>query len=86
MTSSFVSLVSQVEGAYNDNEVVRIKGVTLPITLALLATMLGRSPTSAVSDPGTSLADGNIPDNGTTTTQTEASNSSASAAITITMI
>ena len=62
-----------------------MKGATLPITLALLVMMLGGSPTSAMSDAGTSLADGNISHKGMTTGQTEASNSSASAVTVITM-
>jgi len=81
--SSFVSLLFQAKRAYNDNEIVKMKGLILLIALVVLAMMLAKLPISAVSD--TSLADSTSPDNEIATSQTEASNSSASATITITM-
>ena len=62
-----------------------MKRLILLIALVVRVAILAKLLTWAVSDDSTSLADGNIPHKGITTSSTEASNSSASAATVITM-
>ena len=78
-------ILFQAKGAYNDNEIVKVKRLILLIAMVALVMILASSSASAVSDTGLSPTDGNIPDNEIATTQTEASKSSASATITIMM-
>jgi hypothetical protein len=82
---SYKGLLFWAKATYNDNEAVRMKRPILLIALVVPVAILAKLLTWAVSDASTSLADGNIPHKGMTTSQTEASNSSARSATIITM-
>lgn len=78
----FGTLLFQAKGAYNDNEVVKMRRL---IALVICAILLAGLVLFGLRDTAISVADIGTRDNQMTADQTEASNASASATNTIAM-